>query len=130
MQTITITDETALGDILHAIELEINESIISLEDLIRLRVTQEVEKYNAEKSEVFSGLVQPTESEKVLNGYSLKNKREIDAEEQVYRALDSFQKNGFFVIANERQVETLDERIPLLDKQQISFIKLSPLVGG
>jgi hypothetical protein len=36
-------------------------------------------------TEYFNGLVQPTESEKTLNGYKMRHRRPIDAEGQVYK---------------------------------------------
>ena len=81
-------------------------------------------------SAVFQGLAQPTELEQVLNGYRLRPQQLIDAEQQVYRALEAFQKNGFFVLVNDRQVESLDQEVWLGTGATASFLKLTPLVGG
>ncbi|MET4108354.1 hypothetical protein [Hymenobacter sp. UYP22] len=75
-------------------------------------------------------LVQPTELEKVLNCYRLRPQELIDAEQQVYHALEAFQQNGFFVLVNDRQVESLDEEVWLGSGATASFLKLTPLVGG
>ena len=45
-------------------------------------------------------------------------------------ALDAFQRNGFFVLVDDRQVEGLDEEIEIRLNTTISFVKLVPLVGG
>lgn len=130
MPLLTILDETASGSILHRLELEISQEMLTVRELIAHRVHDEVAAYNERQSGVFQGLVQPTESEKVLNGYRLRPQKLIDAEQQVYRALEAFQQNGFFVLVNDRQVESLDEEVWLGSGATASFLKLTPLVGG
>ena len=130
MPLLTILDETASGSILHRLELEISQEMLTVRELIAHRVHDEVAAYNERQGGVFQGLVQPTESEKVLNGYRLRPQKLIDAEQQVYRALEAFQQNGFFVLVNDRQVESLDEEVWLGSGATASFLKLTPLVGG
>ncbi len=132
MALLTIQDETATGNVLSRLELEISQEMLSVRELIARRVQQEVATYNAAQTGVFRGLIQPTDSERVLNGasYRLRHTKAIDAEQQVYRALEAFQTNGFFVLVNDRQVETLDEEIWLGEGATASFVKLTPLVGG
>ena len=132
MALLTIQDETATGSVLSRLELEINQEMLTVRELISRRVHQEVDTYNAEQTSTFHGLVQPTDSERILNGssYKLRHIKHIDAEEQVYKALEAFQKNGFFLLVNDRQVESLDEEIWLGAGATASFLKLTPLVGG
>lgn len=130
MTTLTIRDESPTGALINALELALDREVISVEELIRARVEHEVADHNARRGEVFRGLVQPSASERVLNGYRLKHRKMIDAEAQVYRALDAFQQNGFFVLVDDRQVEALEEEIQVRADTQVSFIKLVQLVGG
>jgi hypothetical protein len=130
MPLLTILDETASGSILHQLELEISQEMLTVGELITRRVHDEVATYNERQSGTFQGLVQPTESERVLNGYRLRPSKLIDAEQQVYRALEAFQQNGFFVLVNDRQAESLEEEVWLGDGATVSFLKLTPLVGG
>jgi hypothetical protein len=130
MPVLTILDETASGSILHRLELEITQEMLTVGELIARRVHDEVAAYNERLSGTFSGLVQPTESERVLNGYRLHPHKRIDAEQQVYRALEAFQNNGFFVLVNDRQAESLAEEVWLGEGATASFLKLTPLVGG
>ena len=53
-----------------------------------------------------------------------------DAPEQVVRALESFQRNGFVVLVGDRQIEDLDTVVDLRMGTEITFLKLVPLVGG
>lgn len=54
----------------------------------------------------------------------------IDAEKQVYVALDAFTKNGYFLLIDTIQSESLEQEVFLKSTTSISFIKLTPLVGG
>lgn len=132
MAILTIQDETATGNILSRLELEISQEMLTARELITQRVQQEVAAYNDQQTGIYRGLVQPIDSERLLNGdtYRLRHTKRIDAEQQVYRALEAFRTNGFFLLVNDRQVETLDEEIWLGEGATASFLKLTPLVGG
>ncbi len=130
MKTLTIQDETATGKILNQLLLEVQNEITTVREIIKARVYQEVEAYNERLPEYFNGLIQPTDTERELNGYKLKTRRTIDSEKQYYVALDAFQKNGYFVLVDNQQAETLDQEILVTDHTTVSFVKLTPLVGG
>ncbi len=76
-----------------------------MREIIRDRVRQEVEAYNRETPAYFQGLVQPVESERLLNGYRMKQQRKINWQEQYDRAIEAFQSNGFIVLVNDRQID-------------------------
>ena len=125
-----IKDETFTGDILNKIEIEVANELATVRDIISGRVTAEVNRYNNASTEYFKGLIQPSNTEKTLNGYKFKKRRTIDAEKQVYIALDSFQNNGYFVLIDNVQAESLDQEVLLTKDTNVSFLKLTPLVGG
>ena len=127
---ITLKDENFAGEALSQILIEIEKDSCTLKEIIEKRVEAEVEKYNKVLPKYFTGLVQPTESEVTLNGYLIGNRRKIDVEKQVFVALNAFQKNSFFVLVDDEQITELDEVIELQSERKISFIKLTPLVGG
>jgi hypothetical protein len=127
---ITIKDETLSGKLLQEIDLEFATEQVTVKDIISERVLHEVEQYNKKLPGIFNGLVEPSDAEKTINGYKLKARRTIDAEKQVYVALDAFQKNGYFVLIDNIQSESLDQPVLLKKDTNISFIKLTPLVGG
>jgi hypothetical protein len=56
--------------------------------------------------------------------------REIDWQQQFDAACDAFGRNGFFILVDDRQAEALDETITLRAGQPVTFVKLTPLVGG
>jgi len=128
--TITIKDETFAGKVLHELNLEFDTKTVTVKDIITERVLKEVEHYNNKLPEYFKGLIQPNAAEKTLNGYKLKTRKKIDGEKQVYTALDAFQKNGFFVLIDNLQSESLAQKVELSEDTSISFVQLTPLVGG
>ena len=91
---------------------------------------QEVEEYNRKQPEYFRGLVQPKDAEKVLNGYKLKARRQIDWEPQCKRAVEAFKNNQILVLVDATQVESLDETITLTPDTEVRFLRLVLLVGG
>ncbi|NMH86763.1 hypothetical protein [Flavivirga algicola] len=127
MSTLIIADETVTGEVLNKISLKFNKEYITVEELIRVRVITEVEKW----LDLDCRLVVPTKTEKLLNQNSLKAKKDnIDIESQIYIALGAFQKNGFFIIIDDKQAESLDQEFLITNDTKVSFFKLTPLVGG
>ena len=128
--TLTIKDETAYGESTNTFLLNLMTERISIRELIRERVYEEVRQYNASLPEYFKGLVQPTEAETTLNGYKVRNRRRIDWENQYALAIEAFERNGFFVLVDDHQAGNLDEEILITPTTEVSFVKLVPLVGG
>lgn len=128
---ITIKDATLSGDILNKIEIAVQNERTTVKDLIAARVESEVKSYNEKLPEYFKGLIQPSEAEKTLNGFRLKRReKKIDVEKQIWTALDAFQKNGYFILIDNEQAEELDKEILVSKTTEISFVKLTQLVGG
>lgn len=139
--TLTIRDQTATGATLHEQSLDFLTERITVRELIRSRVYQEVKDHNvrtaqaAQHPATFRGLVQPTEEERVLNAprsgpRGAPSRREIDWKRQFDVALEAFERSGFMILVDERQVRRLDEEIVIRTGTQVAFVKLVPLVGG
>lgn len=127
---VTIVDTTAPGQETARQLLAGVPSPVSLRELIRLRVREEVPRCNANPAPRFNGLVQPVGTETILNGYSATRPRRLDWEKQAAAALEAFERNGFFVFVADRQIDDLDEELTLADADVVSFVRLVPLVGG
>ncbi|MEU4411072.1 hypothetical protein AB0F88_41760 [Streptosporangium sp. NPDC023963] len=131
MATVTFRDETATGKPLHEFALPDLPESISARELVRLRVREEVARFNAEPSARFNGLVRPVDAEVELNGYRTGGvRRRVDWERQADIAERAFRRNGFVLLVGERQIDDLSETIDLTADPVVSFIKLVPLVGG
>jgi hypothetical protein len=128
--TLTIHDETTSGAKTNTFTLDCLTERMTVRELLRARICQEVQDYNQKEPEYFRGLVEPTDAERVLNGYKLKTKRKIDWQEQFNRSLEAFERNGFFVLVGDNQAESLDQEFDVKVDTEVSFVKLVPLVGG
>ncbi|MER7332670.1 MULTISPECIES: hypothetical protein [unclassified Micromonospora] len=127
---ISIVDETTMGRESDAWHLEIFEERLPLREVIRRRVFQEVAEHNARRSGKFRGLVQPSETERELNGAGRYEHRQVDPHRQYDRAVEAFGRNGFIVLVDDRQVEDLDAQVDLRAGTEITFLRLVSLVGG
>ena len=71
---------------------------------------------------------------RVLNGKStefrLKEHRQIDWKPQFDKAIDAFGRNGFFILIDDKQAEDLDHEFVIGHGTVMSFVRLTPLVGG
>ena len=129
--TIAIRDETTSGDIRDAGTLEFESERTTVRELIRSRVYQEVKDHNTKRNQThFGGLVQPTDTERELNGYRFKQPRQLDWKRQFDVALKAFDENQILLLVNDRQVEALDEEIVLAKETVVAFVRLIALVGG
>jgi hypothetical protein len=93
-------------------------------------VYQEVQDYNLQQGQDFHGLVQPEEAEKTLNGWKLKKPRLIDWRRQFDRAIEAFEANQILILVNDRQAEALDAEFTIGQGTTVTFLRLTPLVGG
>lgn len=128
--TLTIHDETTSGARTNSFTLDCLTERMTVRELLRARIYQEVQDYNQKEPEYFRGLVEPAGAERVLNGYKLKAKRKIDWQKQYQRATEAFERNGFFVLVGDKQAETLDQEFEVKVDTEVSFVRLMPLVGG
>ena len=127
---LTIHDQAASGEKTNTFTLGCLTERMTVREVIRARIYQEVQDYNRKEPEYFRGLVEPTDAERLLNGYKLKAKRKIDWQEQFQKALQAFGRNGFFVLVGDKQAESLDQEFDVKVDTEVSFVKLVPLVGG
>ena len=125
-----IQDETHSGKLISEIHISVKQSTVTMRDIIEARVRFEVDRYNDKMPEYFQGLVQPTHAEKMLNGFKMKERKKVDFEKQLYIALDAFQRNGYFVLVDNKQSDSLEQVVEVTPKTVVSFVKLTPLVGG
>src|SRR4051794_29592850 len=101
MPTVTIRDQTLGGThpkTIHELSLDLLAERITVRELIRSRVYQEVQDYNLRRrrsaNELFRGLVQPAKSPEP---------RDIDWKQQFDAAIRAFEHNGFFLLIGDHQ---------------------------
>ncbi len=136
--------------------LELPSERITARDLIRRRIEAELSKHNSTEQARFADevteyglarakpndwLVRPGETERALNGErgdygprpgatSPTPVSLADVDRYVATAFAAFERNGFFMIFDGRQVTDLDEMLTVEKESALTFIRLVPLVGG
>ena len=127
---LTIRDESTDGRRLNESVVEFLTEKITVEELIRGRVYQEVQDYNLKKTEKFRGLVDPA-VERTRSG-----QRDIDWKAQFETACEAFRQNRVLILVDDKQADRLDQTIELKPglrngpATSVTFLKLTPLVGG
>jgi hypothetical protein len=127
---VQIRDEKVGGGLTREWELEVLSERMTVRELIRSRVYQEVQDYNVEQGQSFNGLVEPADAEMTLNGWKLKKPRLIDWKQQFERVCEAFERNQIVVIISDRQADALDEEVTMGPNSEVTFLRLTPLVGG
>ena len=125
MATLTVRDETVSGEVFEAFTLHFPNATITVRQLIRDRVHQEVLLHTRQR------LVVPTALEASLNSARQATEQPpVDWRKQVDIACQAFERNGFVILLDEHQAEHLDDILTIRHDSVASFIKLTPLVGG
>jgi hypothetical protein len=128
--TVTIRDGNLAGETLQQWSLELLTERLTLRELIRSRVYQEVQDYNRRQPERFLGLIAPTDDERMLNGPRSTQRRPIDWNRQFERAVEAVRKQQVLVFVNDCQVEDLDQELEIQPGSEVSFMRLTMLTGG
>jgi hypothetical protein len=126
--TLSLHDETTAGESHSAGTFQFDRATLTLREIIRIRVEQEVARFNGSDHPVFHGLVRPEESERILNG--VRSRALLDAQKQFAKAIAAYQGNGFLVLLDDRQIMDLDEPLRLTPQSKLTFLRLVPLAGG
>jgi hypothetical protein len=126
--TLTVHDRATDGMTLHELTLEFLTERVTVRELIRSRVYQEVTEYNARRVTRWAGLVQPeSDPSATLHG---QQPHRIDWEAQFQRALRAFSTRVLVIIVDGHQVEELDNEIEIRVDTSVTFLRLVPLIGG
>jgi hypothetical protein len=130
--TLTIKDESiysSFGD-RYVFKLSLKTDRLTVRELIRTRVEREVAEYNTRQSDKLYGLLQARETEQAHNNARPPKFQPLNWQEQFDKAVRAFQRNGFIILVDERQVESLDTWIEVKPETEVTFLKLVALVGG
>ena len=125
-----LSDETMTGREIASLVLPGLPDTITARELVRLRVREEVARFNLAGGRLFHGLVRPPSATETPQGFRLPAATRIDWQAQADAACAAFDGNGFVMLAGDHQIETLDEVIDLRLCDSVAFIRLIPLVGG
>lgn len=128
---IMIQDQIVGGPITHQMMIDFLTEQITLRNLIKSRVYQEVKDANAKRSISGTAIFALSATEAMLN--EMKKPREfkpIEFQPEYDKAIDAFLKGRYFVLVDKHQPADLDEMIVLRPDTKLNFIKLVLLAGG
>lgn len=129
-KSVTVCDETMSGNMLHQRTIDLPGHCITIRELIRNRVFQEVRDYNVSQSPDFKGLIRPNDAEPTVSGCRLRSPRKIDWRQQYQRAVSAFRSKQILIVVDDRQVDSLHEEIKITSDTRVAFLRLAPLVAG
>jgi hypothetical protein len=118
------------GETLQEFAVHVLTERITVRELIRSRVYQEVQDYNRRQPERFQGLIAPSDDERILNPAKTATPRHIDWKRQFDRAVQAFRQRQILVFVNDYQLAELDEEIEIGPATTVSFLRLTMLTGG
>ncbi len=116
-------------------ELPIPSESITVRELIRERIYQEVDDYNrrvraGDMPDQFHGLVRPGRIGRVMTEPGGRRAEEIDWRVQFNLAVEAYQRRQIIVLIGDRQTESLEETIEIVPETEVAFLRLVMLVGG
>jgi hypothetical protein len=131
MPTVSVHDETSAGERLATHVLDLLTERVTARELILSRVYQEVTEHNARPAgrPAPAPIVEPSAAERLLNGERDRRER-LDWQVEYARALRAFERNGFLLLADDRQLLDLDDEVKLRPGAEVVFLRLVPLIGG
>jgi hypothetical protein len=60
----------------------------------------------------------------------MKTDREIEWKPQFEKAIEAFDRNGYFILIDDKQAGSLEQEFAVGHGTLVSFVKLTQLVGG
>ncbi len=127
---LTMRDETAAGDRSGDLVVDVPDGTMTVRELIRQRVLNEITNRMDADDAVFGGLVRVPDTEAMLNQRGTRHRVGVDPDAQVARACDAFESNRFFLLVDGHQPTELNQQLELSEASEIAFVRLVPLVGG
>ena len=109
---------------------EIPNNPLTLADLIRHIVTQQVEEYNAKNENIITLLTQEnidTETGKV--GFNRRYGNDANLDKSIDAALLAYSDGLYRVFIDENEITCLDEQLSIQEGSKIMFIRLTFLAG-
>lgn len=113
-----IKDETFTHEVYYETTIDLETEITSVSNIIKARVIKELENYDNPNN-----LMNAHEIEKILNN-------KMNKDEQISSALKAFENNAYFILIDNVQAKSLDQVVVVDKNTSVSFIKLTPLIGG
>ncbi|MCI5081050.1 MAG: hypothetical protein MRY78_05130 [Saprospiraceae bacterium] len=105
---VIVSDENSTGTVVNQIHLSFDAPSISVEELIKARVEQELESHHSQEKATTSDITS----------------RQLDKKNSRHIALGPFRENGFFIRVNGKAMDQLNEEIKLHPNTDIRFVQI------
>ena len=123
MNQIVVHDQIGARKPVRNFVMEWNDGVpCTVRQLIAERVRYEHEKVHIDTA----GL----SANEIVNLPNLFRFQNLTADAAVAKALSAFEKNGFMLFVDGKQLADLDDTITILPRTDVTFIRLIPLKGG
>jgi len=110
-------------------QLQLPDDRIKVRELIRLYVSDQVERFN--QTPIDRSSRHQSDEERILNpSRPTRNTERRNCDAECERAVSAFSSNGFFLLVDGNQVDDLDEEITIKSHTEVQFLRLTPLIGG
>ena len=135
-----LTDEIG-GKVYSVGEVRLHKPVITVRELIGVRVDLEIEAHCARGADIRSRVSPDISSHEFqLNGedkalrpsiFHTSRTGETPARDRMIKAAEQgFLRNRFFILLDDRQAEHLDDQLELDKTGSVTFLQLTPLQGG
>lgn len=128
VRTLTVRDASTTGETLRELELRFPAEQITVRELLRSRVHQQVKDHNARSAQGAAAGVRPTVEEAQLRTGA--QQRMLSWQAEFERALQAFAQTRIILLVEGRQLLELDEVLELRSNTEVTFLQLVPLAGG
>lgn len=109
--------------------LSVPSNRMTVRELIKAYVDEQVRRHNETPIDAVSRHQSP--EERILNpSRPSQHQRQRDCQAEFERALQAFSANGFFLLVDGVQVTELEQELTIKPDTTVSFLRLTPLVGG
>ncbi len=122
-------DQSRAGHVLGGTRVADLPDEVSVRDLVRTRIRDEVAAYNADPGPVYRGLVQPADAVRHSDGFRMREPRLLDAELMVAAAEEAARLGLLRLRLDGRPVD-LDELIAPADHDELTAVLERPVVAS
>lgn len=131
MPDLLIRDEELSGELSQEYSLSFLTEHITVRELIRSRVYQEVQDYNTTHPEQRrKRLVLPPDSTTGMPSDGSERSTTVNWQVPFQLATTAFEEGRIIILINDQQAESLEQQFEITPKTVVTFLKLTLLVGG
>lgn len=130
MTAVLMRDEEMTGKSLCEFSIDILTETITVRELLRSRVHQQIKDHNLRRLGAFKGIIERGETEAMLNDDRLSKHKDVNWKPYFDRAVEAYQRNQILILVGDRQTESLDDQVQIQSGTEVVFMRLTPLVGG